>query len=62
MDEFETWWHNIGSGIAPINNDSHEQHAYRICKLFAEHVEQIIEDLKNETLEEREIRTGDYDF
>lgn len=54
MNEFETWWHNIGSGIAPIEGHDHEQHAYRICKLFAEHIEQIIDDLKNETWEEHE--------
>lgn len=34
MNEFELWWHNIGSGIAPTKNEYHEEHSKRVCEMF----------------------------
>ena len=33
MSNFEKWWYEIGSGIAVLNNQDHEEHAMRISKL-----------------------------
>jgi len=33
MNDFEKWWYEIGSGIAVLNNQDHEEHAMRISKL-----------------------------
>jgi hypothetical protein len=31
--DFETWWHNEGSGILPRKNDDMESHAHRVARL-----------------------------
>lgn len=38
MNKFQTWWHNVGSGIVPLKGHDYEQHAERICGLFYEHI------------------------
>ncbi len=31
MNAFESWWHNIGSGLAPAPSEDQETHARRVC-------------------------------
>lgn len=32
--DFELWWNNIGSGVAPMRGDDFESHSYRMGCLF----------------------------
>ena len=34
--KFEQWWHEIGSGLIPTDNEDREEHAMRVAKLAAE--------------------------
>ena len=34
MNEFEFWWHHIGSAIMPEENDDYEEHTEKVCQMF----------------------------
>lgn len=33
MTDFETWWHNEGSGMAPLPGEDAETHVKRVCEI-----------------------------
>jgi len=33
LERFEKWWDEEGSGMRPIDNHDHEEHAHRIARI-----------------------------
>ena len=49
LERFEKWWNEEGSGMRPIDNHDHEEHAHRIARIAWENGAYV----ERETREER---------